>query len=208
MGQDPAAGIDRWLVAGLGNPGQEYSMTRHNAGFLLVDRLAECYGIDLPAASAAGRILWARGRLDATPVVLAKPLSYMNRSGPPLRRLAEELQIPVEAVMVVHDDVDLVFGRIKIKKKGGDGGHRGVMSLIDAFGRDDFVRLRIGVGRPPRGLTAVEYVLSRFTADEAPIFDAVLEKAREAVLTIVCEGVSTAMNRFNGKEGQINPVNS
>jgi len=141
-------------------------------------------------------------------VVLAKPLSYMNRSGPPLRRLADELQIPVEAVMVVHDDVDLVFGRIKIKKKGGDGGHRGVMSLIDAFGRDDFVRLRIGVGRPPCGLTAVEHVLSRFTADETPIFDAVLGKAREAVRAIVCEGVSTAMNRFNGKEGQINPVNS
>jgi len=208
MGQDPPAGIDCWLVAGLGNPGQEYSMTRHNAGFLLVDRLAKFHGIDLPAAGSAGRIVWARGTVGAVPVVLAMPLSYMNRSGPPLRRLADQLQIPVEAVMVVHDDVDLVFGRIKIKKKGGDGGHRGVMSLIDAFGRDDFVRLRIGVGRPPCGLTAVEHVLSRFTADEAPIFDAVLGKAREAVRAIVCEGVSTAMNRFNGKEGQINPVNS
>lgn len=201
-------GADCWLVAGLGNPGEAYRMTRHNAGFLLIDRLAEAHGIDLPGPAPGGTIVWAKGAVGAAPVVLAKALAYMNRSGPPLRRLAEELQIPVKAVMVVHDDVDLDFGRIKIKKKGGDGGHRGIMSLIDAFGRDDFVRLRIGIGRPPGGLTAVEHVLSRFSADEAPIFDAMLDKAREAVLTIVCEGVSTAMNRFNGKEGQVNPVNS
>jgi PTH1 family peptidyl-tRNA hydrolase len=198
----------RRLVAGLGNPGPEYRHTRHNAGFLLIDRLAAAFGIALMVRRALPNLLWGSGVAGGSTLALAKPMAYMNRSGPPLSRLADELGLYGDAVLIVHDDIDLEFGKIKIKEKGGHGGHRGILSLIDAFGRNDFVRLRIGIGRPPAGTTAVEHVLSGFSEQEVPVFDAVLDRAREAVMAILRDGVSTAMNRFNGKEGQIHLVNS
>ncbi len=195
------------LVAGLGNPGEKYSKTRHNVGFLLVDRLAEVQGIDFPAPASAGQLVRAEGTVDSVPVVLAKPLDYMNRSGPPLRKLADELQIFVKDVLVVHDDVDLVFGRIKIKKKGGDGGHRGIMSLIDAFGRDDFVRLRIGIGRPGSSRSVTDHVLSGFSPEEGSLLDGVLERACQAASAVIRWGATAAMNRFNTKEAHSHQVN-
>jgi PTH1 family peptidyl-tRNA hydrolase len=201
------AGAAIRLLAGLGNPGASYAGTRHNAGFLLVDRLAALWDIDPPVAGPEPDIAWASATAAGPPVVIAKPLAYMNRSGPPLRRLADALQIPVQAVMVVHDDVDLVFGRIKIKQKGGDGGHRGLMSLIDAFGRDDFVRLRIGIGRPAPGQTAVEHVLSGFTPEEASAFEAILARGCEAAAFAIQCGAAAAMNRFNANRGSHSPGN-
>ncbi len=198
----------RWLIAGLGNPGERYRFTRHNAGFMLIDRIASAGGISLVKSAAEDDFAFAEGVVEAVPVVLAVPLAYMNRSGPPLRGLADRLGIPIEAVMVAHDDVDLVFGRIKIKKKGGDAGHKGIMSLIDAFGRDDFIRLRIGIGRPAAGQTAVEHVLSEFSSEETRRLGAVLERARLAATTVICEGAAAAMNRFNTKEAHIHQVNS
>ena len=198
----------RWLVAGLGNPGEKYQNTRHNAGFLVIDRLAESYGIDLLQPGPDPQVLWAKGTVGAVPVVLAKPLAYMNRSGPPVRRLADELHIPVEAVMVVHDDVDLAFGRIKIKEKGGDGGHRGVMSLMEAFGRDDFVRLRIGIGRPAANRSVTDHVLSGFSPEEEALLDPVLDRACQAAAAAIRFGAAAAMNRFNTKEAHTHQVNS
>jgi PTH1 family peptidyl-tRNA hydrolase len=146
--------------------------------------------------------------VEAVPVVLAKPLAYMNASGPPLCRLADELHIPVRAVMVVHDDVDLVFGRIKIKQKGGDGGHRGIMSLIDAFGRDDFVRLRIGIGRPAPSLSVTDHVLSGFSPEEESLLNEVLDTACQATVAVIRWGAAAAMNRFNTKEAHTHQLNS
>ena len=196
------------LIVGLGNPGARYAATRHNAGFLLVDRLAALWDIDPPVAGSEPDIAWASATAAGPPVVIAKPLAYMNRSGPPLRRLADALQIPVQAVMVVHDDVDLVFGRIKIKEKGGHGGHRGIMSLMDAFGRDDFVRLRIGIGRPVSNRSVTDHVLSGFSPGEKVLLDQVLDRACQAAAVVIRFGTAAAMNRFNTKEAHTYQVNS
>ena len=193
-----------WLIAGLGNPGRRYRRTRHNIGFMLIDRIAAAWGIVLSRSGADNEIAYGEGGVDRVPVVLATPLAYMNRSGPP-RRLADRLGICAKAVMVVHDDVDLVFGRIKIKEKGGDGGHRGVMSLIDAFERNDFLRLRIGIGRPAADQTAVEHVLSDFTSAEEQLLGPLFERGREAVITVISQGAQAAMNRFNARESSHSP---
>jgi PTH1 family peptidyl-tRNA hydrolase len=197
----------RWLIAGLGNPGRRYRRTRHNIGFMLIDRIAAAWGIALSGSGAIGEIACGEGSVGRVPVVLATPLAYMNRSGPPLKALADRLGIRAKAVMVVHDDVDLVFGRFKIKEKGGDGGHRGVMSLIDAFERNDFLRLRIGIGRPTADQTAIEHVLSDFTSAEAQLLGPLLERGREAVTTVISQGAQAAMNRFNAREAHIHQVN-
>jgi len=198
----------RWLVAGLGNPGRRYRQTRHNIGFMLIDRIAEACGAALAPAAEDGDLALAEATIGTAPVVLATPLAYMNRSGPPLQRLARRLDLSPKAVLVAHDDVDLVFGRIKIKEKGGDGGHKGVMSLIDAFGRNDFVRVRIGIGRPAAGQTAAEHVLSEFSTEEERLLGPMLERAREAAMAVIGEGAPAAMNRFNTKEAHIHQVNS
>jgi len=196
-----------WLVAGLGNPGRRYRRTRHNVGFMLIDRIAASCGVALSLDEEEDLAL-AEAVIEGSPVILATPLAFMNRSGPPLQRLAERLDISPKAVLVAHDDVDLVFGRIKIKEKGGDGGHKGVMSLIDAFGRNDFVRVRIGIGRPAAGQTAAEHVLSEFSTEEERLLGPMLERAREAAMAVIGEGAPAAMNRFNTKEAHIHQVNS
>jgi PTH1 family peptidyl-tRNA hydrolase len=198
----------RWLVAGLGNPGRRYRRTRHNVGFMLIDRIAAACGVGLALAEEDRDLAFAEAVIEGTPAVLATPLAYMNRSGPPLQRLAQRLDLSPQALLVAHDDVDLVFGRIKIKEKGGDGGHRGVMSLIDAFGRNDFVRLRIGIGRPAAGQTAAEHVLSEFSTEEERLLGPLLERAREAAMAVISQGAPAAMNRFNTKEAHIHQVNS
>ncbi|MEJ2656466.1 MAG: aminoacyl-tRNA hydrolase, partial [Desulfobacterales bacterium] len=126
------------LVVGLGNPGQNYSGTRHNAGFMVVDKVAEAFSIDL--LKRKFNTLFGTGSVDDVKVVLAKPMAFMNRSGPPVQQIAGYFRILCEDILVVHDDIDLAFGRLKIKEKGGDGGHKGVRSIIDAFGRGDFAR--------------------------------------------------------------------
>jgi PTH1 family peptidyl-tRNA hydrolase len=174
---------------------------------MLIDRIAAAWGIALSGSGTIGELAWGEGSAGRVPVVLAKPLAYMNRSGPPLKALADRLGICIEAVMVVHDDVDLVFGRIKIKEKGGDGGHRGVMSLIDAFERNDFLRLRIGIGRPAADQNAVEHVLSDFTSAEGQLLGPLFERAQEVVITVISQGAQAAMNRFNAREAHIHQVN-
>jgi PTH1 family peptidyl-tRNA hydrolase len=189
------------LVAGLGNPGQRYTDTRHNAGFLAVDRLASESDVRLDKKKFD--TVFGRGAVGGRAAILAKPQAFMNRSGPPLRRLADYFGISGEDMVVIHDDVDLAFGRIKIKQKGGDGGHKGMKSLIDAFGGGDFVRIRIGVGRGGGGTgcggDVVDHVLGRFDSRETEALDRIIATAAEAAAAVLCHGVREAMNRFNSK---------
>ncbi|OEU62895.1 MAG: aminoacyl-tRNA hydrolase, partial [Desulfobacterales bacterium PC51MH44] len=160
------------LVVGLGNPGNTYKRTRHNVGFMVVDEIAEAFYIALVKQKFG--TIFGRGSIDGVSVVLAKPMVFMNRSGPQVQKIAGYYRILSEDMLVVHDDIDLAFGRIKIKEKGGDGGHKGVRSIIDAFGGGDFVRLRIGVGRPEAGISAADHVLGRFKSDENKVLDQII----------------------------------
>ena len=184
-----------FLIAGLGNPGRAYENTRHNAGFLAVDRLAAAN--DIPIQKQKFNVLFNVGRIGGHRVLLAKPQNYMNRSGPPLYALANFYKIPLQAMIVVHDDIDLAFERLKIKEKGGDGGHKGIRSIINAFGADQFVRVRMGVGRPEGEIDVVGHVLDAFTPLEKQALDKLLERTCEAVVTVLTKGILEGMNRFN-----------
>jgi peptidyl-tRNA hydrolase, PTH1 family len=184
-----------YLVAGLGNPGANYAQTRHNAGFLVIDELAAVHKIFVQKRKFD--VLYGRGSIKGVDVLLAKPQSYMNRSGPPLRALADYFRIQRQAMVVVHDDIDLAFQRLKIKEKGGDGGHKGIRSIIDAFGGGEFTRLRIGVGRSAGDRDVVDHVLGEFDQDQAKVLGELLQTASEAIVTVLTKGTKDGMNRYN-----------
>lgn len=184
-------------MVGLGNPGRIYSGTRHNAGFMVLDEVAKAFSIDL--LKQKFNTLFGIGSVDGVEAVLAKPRAFMNRSGTPVQQIAGYFRISCEDILVVHDDIDLAFGRLKIKEKGGDGGHKGVRSIMDAFGGGDFARLRIGVGRPGPGNGAADYVLDNFTFEEKKVLSRIIASARDAVVTVLCKGTKEGMNRFNNK---------
>ncbi len=183
------------LLVGLGNPGGAYAETRHNMGFMLIDHLAALFSIAVTREKFD--VVFGRGRIADNEVLLAKPMAYMNRSGPPIRRLADYFGISGEEMLIVHDDIDLALNRLKIKKKGGHGGHNGVKSIIDAFGSRDFARLRIGIGRPEVQEQMVDHVLSRFTAKEREMLKPIINRAGEAAVVILGNGVEKGMNLFN-----------
>lgn len=185
------------LVVALGNPGDAYLKTRHNAGFMVVDEVAEAFSI--PLVKRKFDTIFGRGSVDGVEVILIKPMAFMNLSGPPVLKIANYFKILCEDMLAIHDDIDLAFGRLKINEKGGDGGHKGVRSLMDAFGGGDFVRLRVGVGRPEAKISAADYVLNGFSAKEKEVLDQITTKARDAVVTILCKGTKEGMNRFNNK---------
>ena len=183
------------LVVGLGNPGRKFRRTRHNLGFMVVDALAAEWGIQL--GDALKDIEYGCQPLGEIRVCLAKLMAYLNRSGPPARRLADRLGISCEELIIVHDDIDLAFGRLKIKAKGGSGGHKGVRSIMEAFGGGVFTRLRIGVGRPVPGIDATDHVLRPFDTPQRKLLAEVIDRAKKAVHTILDEGTLEGMNRFN-----------
>jgi PTH1 family peptidyl-tRNA hydrolase len=185
------------LAAGLGNPGPAYAETRHNIGFRVVESLAERHNIPLTNRSADLR--WGRGRVAEIDTVLAEPLAYMNRSGPPLLAAIGGMNIDVADVIIVHDDLDLEFGRIKIKAKGGHGGHNGVRSVMGALGRDDFSRVRMGIGRPAPEIPIVDFVLDGFSSEQARHLDTFVARGRDAVEAILRDGVEESMSAFNRK---------
>ena len=189
-----------WLVAGLGNPGSDYEMTRHNTGFMVVDKVAATFGILLEKRKFNTR--FGRGLIESIEVILAKPMDFMNNSGPPVKKLADYFKISREDMLVIHDDIDLALGRLKIKEKGGHGGHKGLKSLMDAFGEGNFVRLRIGVGRSEAAVSVTDYVLSCFSLEETKLLDQILTRARDAVVTILSRSVKDGMNCFNDKRFQ------
>jgi PTH1 family peptidyl-tRNA hydrolase len=189
------------LVVGLGNPGKAYVQTRHNAGFMAIDRIAESYRVDL--GKKRFNASCAKGLIEGMPVLLAKPLGYMNNSGPPVKKIADYHNIVTKDLLVIHDDIDLEYGRLKIKEKGGHGGHNGLRSLIAAFGGGDFARIRIGIGRSANGLDVTDHVLGGYTVKEKAILPEILKRAQDAVVTILHSGTSEAMNRFNDKRLKI-----
>lgn len=184
-----------WLIAGLGNPGRKYARSRHNVGFMVIDRLAE--DCRVPVNRNKFDADFGRGKIEGVDAVLLKPLAYMNRSGRPISRMADFFRTPLDRLLVIHDDIDLAYGQIKIKAKGGHGGHNGLRSIIDAVGCGDFPRLKIGIGRPETPMEITGYVLGNFSASERRTFAPVLENAAEAVRTILKHGIPSGMNRFN-----------
>jgi PTH1 family peptidyl-tRNA hydrolase len=183
------------LIVGLGNPGLEYSATRHNVGFLLLERLAEKHRLRFTGKRA--KSLVARGTLNGHDVALAKPQTFMNLSGEAVRDLVRIYGLPPKALLVVYDDVDLPLGTIRLREKGGPGTHNGMRSIVDELGRTDFPRLRIGVGAPTNGQNLADYVLGHPTPEERAILDESLGRAIEAAETVVRRGVGAAMNAFN-----------
>ena len=185
------------LIVGLGNPGEAYRFTRHNTGFMVIDRLSS--DLNIPLSEARFNTIFGKGTAGDTMGVLAKPLTFMNRVGPAVRNLADYFSLDGEDVMVVYDDIDLLFGRLKIKQKGGDGGHNGVKSLIEALESDAFSRVRVGIGRPEHGDDISRYVLEPFDAEQEKNLEAVISTAQDAVKTVLLKGASEAMNQFHGK---------
>ncbi len=187
----------QFLIVGLGNPGEAYQHTRHNAGFMVVERLQGEYRIPLDYKRFAN--VWGAGQMMGKTVALAQPQAYMNRSGPPVLRLMSYYGISTRDLLIIHDDIDIPFGRIKIKEKGGHGGHNGVKSLMEALGTGDFPRVRVGVGRPESGGDVVQHVLEPFGTGEEAKLDGILDRAAEAAVTVLSHGAKFGMNRFNRK---------
>lgn len=184
-----------YLVAGLGNPGNRYERTRHNIGFRVIDALCDSCGAKVQEIVDVADI--RSGIIEGIEILLVKPLCYMNQSGPPIYRTALCYGVPLSRVIAIHDDMDLVFGRIKIKEKGGSAGHKGIQSIIDTFQDDRFIRIRMGIGRPPAGVSGPDYVLSAFNAEENEHLPEWLNTACDAVATILCRGTRDGMSRFN-----------
>jgi peptidyl-tRNA hydrolase, PTH1 family len=191
------------LIVGLGNPGIEYQFTPHNAGFLAVDRIADDCGVVL--SNRRGRALTAKARLAGHEVLLAKPETFMNLSGLSVAALVQELEIPIpsEDLIVLYDELAFPLGRLRISANGRSNGHNGVKSISGALGTEEWLRIRIGVGKPAledgREIKAGgrDYLLSQFRKQELAVLDEVLDRAKAAVETVLTEGVSAAMNRFN-----------
>jgi len=184
------------LIVGLGNPGIEYQFTRHNLGFLAVDRLAERWGVKV--ASRRCRALTGRARVGEQEVVLAKPETFMNLSGMAVRELVRELgAAPQRDLMVIYDELDLPLGKLRIRQRGRSAGHNGLESIMDALGTEEFLRIRIGIGPSHPVKDGTGYVLRPFRRSEIPAVDASLDRVTEAVELILREGAAVAMNRFN-----------
>jgi peptidyl-tRNA hydrolase, PTH1 family len=186
---------ERWLVAGLGNPGPEYAGTRHNAGHLVVDLLAGRMGARFKAHRTRNEI--AEGRLAGVPVTLAKPRTYMNLSGGPVAALAAFYKIPPGRIVVVHDELDIPFGSVRIKLGGGDNGHNGLRSVTQSLGTNEYVRVRFGIGRPPGRMDAATYVLRDFSPAERKELPFVIDRCADAVETVLSKGVAAAQNTFH-----------
>jgi len=190
----PAHREIRWLVVGLGNPGDQYRRSRHNAGFMVIERLAAARGIELSKRKFNGFYGEARDGQGIT--MLATPQTFYNRSGEFVAGLSGYFKVPLERIIVVHDEMDLPTGRIRIKRGGGDAGNRGVRSIAEAVG-NDFIRVRVGIGHPAGEHGDVDHVLQPLGKDEVRDFEPVLARAGEAVLTLIHEGLERAMNQFN-----------
>lgn len=186
-----------FLIVGLGNPGREYKDNRHNVGFMLVDRLT----VRLVArmSRVQSHALVASVNYEGNKLILAKPQTYMNLSGQSIQGLARFYKMPLENVVVAHDDLDLPFGTIRIRPGGGPGGQKGVASTIERLGTKDFRRLRIGIGRPPGRMDPAAYVLQDFPKADQLLLSEILDRAADAALEFVLHGLNAAMNKYNGE---------
>ena len=196
-----------FIIVGLGNPGNKYSRTRHNIGFRVIERLSKIYNIPLEEKETFVIGKWA---LEGTESVLLKPLTYMNRSGIAVKKILKKFYVPQDELavklLVIHDDLDLDTGKIKIRKDGSSGGHKGIESLIQETGTKNFLRIKIGIGRGP-GIPVEQYVLSNFRPDDKNLIEDAIIKACDAVAVITTKGIEKAMNTFNrgAKQAPENP---
>ncbi|MGD8405634.1 MAG: aminoacyl-tRNA hydrolase [Anaerolineales bacterium] len=186
-----------FLIVGLGNPGREYKDNRHNFGFMLIDRLSIRLNARLSRVQA--KALVGSVNYEGDKLILAKPQTYMNLSGQSIQGLARFYKLPLENMLVAHDDLDLPFGTVRVRPGGGPGGQKGVASAIERLGTKDFRRLRLGIGRPPGRMDPAAYVLQDFAQSDLALLSEILDHAAEAVLTFVTEGLDSAMNKFNGE---------
>lgn len=183
------------LIIGLGNPDRRYQHTRHNVGWEVIDRLARRLGVAVDQED--GWALVGSAKVGRHRVLLAKPQTYVNLSGAAAAHLRRRHRVRLDDLVVIVDDLDLPLGRLRLRPGGSHGGHNGLRSIIDAVGGDAFPRLRVGIGRPPEGVDPADHVLTRFTPEERAVMDPALERAADAVETVIREGLHAAMNRFN-----------
>lgn len=188
---------ERYLIVGLGNPGREYVDTRHNVGFRCVDALAAAHGIPFEAKKKSKAKI-ADGLITGKRVLLAKPQTFMNLSGSSVQGLASFYQIPPEHIIVIFDDLDIPPGTLRIRPKGGSGGHRGMTDIIQKLGTQDFPRIRFGIGRPPGQMDPAAFVLRRFDADEEVLAAETVERTIKTLETWLTDGIDMAMNLYNG----------
>lgn len=188
--------VNHYLIIGLGNPGREYEMTRHNIGFLAVDRLAKRWGVEV--SKYKFKALLGEYRKPREKVVLVKPQTYMNLSGNAVRSFIQFYKSQNEQVLVIFDDLDLPFGSIRIRKSGGSSGQKGMKSIIEQLGTEEFPRIRVGIGRPPGKMDSVDFILNKFRNSESTDLDFILDQCADAVECFIKDGIETAMNRFNG----------
>ena len=191
------------LIVGLGNPGRGYANNRHNVGFICLNHFARTQGIRFDKKQGRARI--GIGEVAGSKVVVAKPQTYMNLSGESVSRLIKKFDINLDNLLVIHDDLDLPLGRVRIRHGGGSGGHKGIDSIINELGSQDFIHLRVGIGRPVKNEGTTEfsddeiitYVLSDFTPEEKQIVTQVIPRVSEAIYCLLTEGLTAAMNRYN-----------
>ena len=185
-------------IVGLGNPGPRYRNTRHNVGWQVIDRLAARLGAGKPSKARHAEVMKAACQEEQ--LLLVKPLTYMNDSGKAVRALVEKDHVALEDILVVYDDIDLAFGKLRLRAGGSSGGHNGIKSIQQhvAGKPGDFPRIKIGLGRPPAGVDPMDYVLTTFKPDEKPVIEAAIERAADAVECWLREGTEAAMNKFNG----------
>jgi len=185
-----------WIVVGLGNPGPRYAGTRHNVGFMVVDELARAHGIQLRERQ---KYISGKGSIGGAEAALIEPLTFMNLSGSAVREAMRRFGASPPGLIVIHDDIDMPTGRLRIRRAGSSGGHRGIQSIIETLGTRDFTRVKIGVGRDPE-VPPEKYVLRKFRPEEAPLIKEAVGLAAEAVGVIAARGVDAAMTRFNSAE--------
>ncbi len=182
-------------MVGLGNPGPGYVRTRHNVGFAVVDQLAGATRVRFGRGHYRTERAWSD--LSGVPILLVKPQAFMNLSGPPVAAWLERLGLPTARLVVIHDDLDLPLGRLRVSARAGPGGHRGVASIQAALGTQSFPRVRVGIGRPGEGQEASDRVLEAFAPEELPLVGVVIDRAAEAVRILITDGLASAMNRCN-----------
>lgn len=190
-----SSGTRMKLIVGLGNPGREYELTRHNIGFMAIDELAKRWNISLNEQKFKG--LFGAGFVNGEKVILLKPLTYMNLSGESIRPLMDYYKIDVEDFVVLYDDLDIPVGKLRLRMKGSAGGHNGVKSTISHLGTQEFQRIRMGIDRPKNGMKVVDYVLGRFTSEEIPDVNHSIEKAADACEEWLNKPFPQIMNTFN-----------
>lgn len=184
-----------YLIIGLGNPEEEYSKTRHNMGFNTINKLAQKYNIKITKTKYEG--LYETGEIEGQKVILIKPQTYMNLSGNCVKQFVDFYKVEKENVLVIYDDMDIEPGTIKIRKKGSAGGHNGMKSIVQMLGTEEFPRIRIGIGRPEHNGDEINYVIGAIPKEEIPKLEEGTEKAKEAIIEILKNGIDKAMNKFN-----------